>query len=94
MDIKKSGLVVVKDKTMVIKWNPSNAEKAPTAGSQKKYFVSDWGKACFEGLEIKLHDRVAWHGDEIGYWSYKFQVEGVKIAKDGGKLLDNPPDYF
>ena len=69
-------------------------EKAPTAEVKKSILSVLEGKACFEGSEIKLHDRVAWHGNEIWYdlTNQKWQV--VKIAKEGWEIVDNPPTIF
>jgi hypothetical protein len=69
-------------------------EKAPTAEVKKSILSVLEGKACFEGSEIKLHDRVAWHGDEIFYDLTNSKWQVVKIAKDGWEIVDNPPTIF
>jgi hypothetical protein len=69
-------------------------EKAPTAEVKKSILSVLEGKACFEGSEIKLHDRVAWHGDEIFYDLTNSKWQIVKIAKDGWEIVDNPPTIF
>ncbi|MFZ3011860.1 MAG: bifunctional DNA primase/polymerase [Minisyncoccia bacterium] len=69
-------------------------EKAPTAEVKKSILSVLEGKACFEGSEIKLHDRVAWHGDEIFYDLTNSKWQIVKIAKEGWEIVDNPPTIF
>ena len=69
-------------------------EKAPTAEVKKSILSVLEGKACFEGSEIKLHDRVAWHGDEIWYDLTNSKWQVVKISKDSWEIIDNPPTIF
>ncbi len=69
-------------------------EKAPTAEVKKSILSVLEGKACFEGSEIKLHDRVAWHGNEIFYDLTNSKWQIVKIAKEGWEIVDNPPTIF
>lgn len=69
-------------------------EKAPTAEVKKSILSVLEGKACFEGSEIKLHDRVAWRDNELWYDLTNKNWQVVKINKDGWEIIDNPPTLF
>lgn len=69
-------------------------EKAPTAEVKKSILSVLEGKACFEGSEIKLNDRVAWRNDELWYDLTNSKWQAIKINKESWEIMDNPPTIF
>lgn len=69
-------------------------EKAPTAEVKKSILSVLEGKACFEGPEIKLHDRVDWCGGELWYDLTNKDWQVVRINEDGWEIIDTPPIIF
>jgi hypothetical protein len=52
------------------------------------------GKACFEGPEIKLHNRVAWYENNLWYDLSNKTWQFVKINEKGWEVIDKPPIIF
>ena len=52
------------------------------------------GKACHDGPKIKLHNRVAWHNDNLWYDLTNEKWQSIKISNDGWEIIDKPPIIF
>lgn len=69
-------------------------KKAPGSEVIKSVLSVLEGKACFEGSEIKLQDRVAWHNGEIWYDLTNKKWQAIRINKNGWEVIDKPPILF
>jgi hypothetical protein len=52
------------------------------------------GKAHFEGPEIKLQNRTAWHEDSLWYDLTNRNWQAIKITKNKWEIVDRPPLIF
>lgn len=52
------------------------------------------GKAIYEGVEIKLHNRVARYEDAIYFDLSNSQWQAVRITPQGWEVIDEPPPIF
>lgn len=69
-------------------------KKAPGSEVIKSILAVLEGKACFDGSEIELQNRVAWHNDELWYDLTNKQWQTVQITKDGWNIIDKSPAIF
>jgi len=68
--------------------------KAPRGEVLKSILGVLEGKACFEGPEIKLENRVAWHNENLIYDLTDKEWQAVEISKNGWKKISEPPILF
>ena len=68
--------------------------KAPGSEIIKSILAVLEGKACFEGQEIKLKDRVAWHNDELWYDLTNEKWQAIRIDMNGWEVVNKPPILF
>ena len=72
-----------------------NKDKKPLGSEAKKSMVGVLeGKALFEGPKIKLHNRVAWHDDNLWYDLTNTKWQTIKINKNGWEIIDRSPIIF
>ncbi len=69
-------------------------KKAPGSEVIKSILAVLEGKACFEGTEIKLEDRVAWRDRELWYDLTDREWRAIRINKSGWEIVNNPPILF
>lgn len=69
-------------------------KKALGSGAIKSMIGVLEGKACFNGPQIKLSNRVALNGKELYYDLTNDVWQAVKVSKDGWEVLDKPPVLF
>jgi hypothetical protein len=69
-------------------------KKAPGSEIIKSILAVLDGKACFDGPEIKLHNRVAWKAEDLWYDLANETWQAVKISKTGWEIVDKPPILF
>lgn len=62
--------------------------KVPNSDALHSAFNVIEAKACFEGMEHKLHNRVAWHDGAI--WYDLGNWKAVKVTKEGWEIVDEP----
>ncbi len=52
------------------------------------------GKGCFEGKQIKLHNRVAWYNNDLWLDLTNEKWQTIKINKNGWEIIDKSPIIF
>lgn len=72
----------------------STQNKAPGGETMRSILGVLEGKAQFEGPEIKLENRVAWHNENLLYDLADKDWQAIEINKDGWKIIGNPPILF
>ncbi len=69
-------------------------KKAPGSEMIKSILAVLEGKARFDGSEIELQNRIAWHKGELWYDLTNKAWQAVKINKEGWEIVDKPPIVF
>jgi hypothetical protein len=69
-------------------------EKAPNSQSLNDATNIIESKACFDGKQYSLHNRIAWHEGAIWYDLADAKWHAVKITADGWEVVDHPPILF
>jgi len=82
----------IKNLLAYMSWNKN---KKPLGSESTKSIIAVMeGKARFEGKEIKLHNRVAWHDGSLWYDLTNKQWQAIKICESGWEIIGKPPIIF
>lgn len=68
--------------------------KAPNTDAINSALNVIEGKACFEGPERRLHNRVSFHEGALWYDLTDERWRAVRVTRDGWQVVDNPPILF
>ena len=69
-------------------------KKAPNSENIRSVLSVIEGKACFEGQEIELQNRAAWHKGELWYDLTNKEWQAIRVSKDKWELVNKPPIIF
>jgi len=68
--------------------------KAPNSDAINSALNVIEAKACFEGSEYDLHNRVAWHDGDLWYDLSDDNWRAVRIDTSGWEIIEHPPILF